>query len=84
MLVDVTDAKHIDHYRLQISFEDGKQGIVDLSDYPAKGGVFSQFKNLDFFRSFVVSKELGTIVWGDSVDIAPETLYEKCQQSSAG
>lgn len=78
MLVDVTDAKYIDNYRLEGAFEDGKWGIVDLSEYRPKRGVFSQFKNIDFFRSFVVNKDLGTIVWSDTVDIASERLYEKC------
>lgn len=83
MLVDVTDAKYIDSYRIEVAFEDGSRGIIDFSDYPARGGVFSQFQNIDFFRSFVVSKDLGTLVWGDDIDIAPETLYRKCQQHNA-
>ncbi len=79
MLIDITDAKYREDYRLEVVFEDGNRGIVDFSEYPAKGGVFSQFKNMEFFKSFVVSKDLGTIVWGDEIDIAPETLYKKCQ-----
>jgi hypothetical protein len=83
MLADVTEAKYIEGYMLEVAFEDGNRGIIDFSDYPSRGGVFSQFKNMDFFKSFVVSQDLGTIVWGNEIDIAPETLYEKCQQSSA-
>ena len=80
MLVDVTDAKHIEGYRLEIAFEDGIRGIIDFSEYTSKGGVFSQFKDMEFFKSFIVSEDLGTIVWGDKIDIAPETLYKMCQQ----
>ncbi|NCD42314.1 MAG: DUF2442 domain-containing protein [Bacteroidia bacterium] len=83
MLVDVTDAKYIEGYILEVAFEDGKRGIIDFSDYLFRGGVFAKFNNLDFFKSFTVSNDLGTIVWGDEIDIAPETLYEKCQQSAA-
>ncbi len=79
MLYDVIEAKYKDNYRLTVKFENGNQGIVDFSEYPSRGGVFSQFKDIEFFKSFVVSKDLGTIVWGDEIDIAPETLYQKCQ-----
>jgi hypothetical protein len=84
MLVDVADAKYIEGYRLEVSFEDGNRGIIDFSDYLFRGGVFEKFNNLDFFKSFTVSHDLGTIVWGDEIDIAPETLYKKCLQSAAG
>ena len=38
-------------------------------------GVFKQFRDLTFFREFRVNEELGTLTWGDEIDIAPETLY---------
>ena len=33
MYYDIKEAKHIDRYKLEITFADGKQGIVDLEDY---------------------------------------------------
>ena len=81
MLYDVTKVKYLEKYKLQIEFENGCKGIVDFSEYPNKGGVFTKFKDLDFFKNYSVSKELGTIVWGNEIDIAPETLYKKCKQS---
>jgi hypothetical protein len=38
-------------------------------------GVFKRFRDLTFFREFRVDAELGTLTWGDEIDIAPETLY---------
>ena len=38
-------------------------------------GVFKRFRDLAFFREFRVNEELGTLTWGDEIDIAPETLY---------
>lgn len=83
MLYDVIKADYIDGYKLKVLFEDGHCGTVDFSHYPEKGGVFSKFSELSFFRKFKVSKTLGTIVWNDEIDIAPETLYEKCEQFDA-
>jgi hypothetical protein len=40
-----------------------------------------KFQDLNFFTQFTVSKDLGTIVWGNEIDISPETLYEKCEQN---
>ncbi len=77
MLHDVISASHIDGYRINLTFDDGKSGIVDFSEYPAKGGVFRQFEDIDFFKDFSVSNDLGTLVWKNEIDVAPETLYIK-------
>ncbi len=78
MLYDVVDAKYVDAYKLKVVFEDNKQGIVDFSSYLNQDGVFRKFQDISFFKKFKVNKELGTIVWGDEIDIAPETIYERC------
>ena len=81
MIHDVVAASYEGGYRIELTFDDGKRGVVDFSDYPAKGGVFERFRDLDFFRTFTVSEELGTLVWGDEIDVAPETLYAEATGS---
>jgi len=71
----VVDAKYLDGHRVAISFQDGKNGVADLSEYKNRGGVFSNFSDIEYFKKFIV--DYGTVVWGDEVDIAPERLYEK-------
>ena len=75
-MLDVIEVKHLDGHRLEIAFENGERGIVDLKNYALKGGVFVQFSNLDFFRQVRVNKDLGTICWPGGADIAPETLHQ--------
>ena len=79
MLCDIVSAEYIKDYKLKVVFEDNKQGIVDFFVYTDKGGVFDKFRNIDYFKNFSVNSELGTIVWNGEIDIAPETIYEKCQ-----
>ncbi|MCL4874205.1 DUF2442 domain-containing protein [bacterium] len=77
MYFGVLKAEHIENYKLALSFEDGKTGIVDLSGYIEKGGVFSRFSDFDYFMRFYVDDEADTVCWPDGVDIAPETLYHE-------
>ncbi|MEW6738620.1 MAG: DUF2442 domain-containing protein [Nitrospirota bacterium] len=77
MYYDVLEARHIEGYKLELVFEDGKKGIVDLSGYPQKGGVFSRLADIEYFKQFFVNKEIGTLCWPDGLDIAPETLYHE-------
>ncbi len=75
MIHDVVSAAYQGSYRIEVTFDDGKRGIVDFTPYLKRGGVFKRFRDLTFFREFSVDEELGTLTWGDEIDIAPETLY---------
>ena len=75
MLHDVIKANYAGGYKIKLEFDDGKCGVVDFSKYLERGGVFKRFKDIDFFRSFSVNEDLGTLTWGDKVDVAPEILY---------
>jgi len=77
MVPDVISAKYIENYKIEVSFDDGKKGIVDFSKYLEKGGVFERFKNLEFSKKFAINEELGIITWQDELDVAPETLYSE-------
>lgn len=77
MSYDVISAEYIGEYKIKLTFENGKAGVVNFLPYTRKGGVFAKLKNLEYFKRFEVDRDLGTITWGQEVDIAPETLYSK-------
>jgi hypothetical protein len=77
MLYDVVSANYKGEYKIEIIFDDGKRGVVDFSKYLFKGGVFEQFRDIEFFRNFAVHDELGTLTWKNEVDVAPEKLYSE-------
>ncbi|MGA2298450.1 MAG: DUF2442 domain-containing protein [FCB group bacterium] len=74
---DIIDAKYIDSYKIHLFFEDKTNGIVDFEEYIGKGEVFTNFSNINYFKNFYINKDIGTICWGNNVDISPETLYSK-------
>lgn len=75
MIHDIVSAEYRGGYRIELTFDDGKRGTVDLARCLAKGGVFERFRDLEFFRDFRIDSESGVLAWDGGIDIAPETLY---------
>lgn len=73
-LVHVTTVEVVGDHRLRLRFEDGTEGEADLSSWPWRG-VFEPLADPDYFRRVKLDEELGTIVWPNGADIAPETLH---------
>ena len=77
MYCDAKEARYIEGYKVEIIFEDGNRGVVDLQEYVKKGSIFSRFSDMEYFKQFYINKELGALCWLDGLDIAPGTLYYK-------
>ena len=77
MIHDVVKAEHIEGYRIKLTFDDGREGVVDFSSYLEIGGVFERFRDPEFFKAFTINRELGVVSWDGEIEIAPETLYSK-------
>jgi hypothetical protein len=73
---DIINFKKLDGYRLELEFDNGRRGVVNLALYAARGGVFSRFADKNYFDAVALNRELGVLCWPDGVDIAPETIYE--------
>ena len=82
MIHDVVSASYNGEYKIEVTFDDGKRGVLDFSKYLGKGGVFDRFKDINFFKNFKVNQELGVLTWEDEIDIAPETLYAEATGGS--
>ncbi len=81
MIHDVVSASYQGEYKIEITFDDGKRGVVDFSKYLHKGGVFDRFKDIGFFRNFKINEELGVLTWNNEIDVAPETLYAEATRA---
>ena len=73
-IVHVTGVRCLGDHRLRLSFEDGSSGDVDFSQ-EEWSGVFAPLADPSYFAQVQLDDELGTIVWPNGVDIAPETLH---------
>jgi len=60
-------------YRLQLTFDDGMSGPVDLSGLVGKG-VFALWRDRRFFEQVRIGS-LGELAWGDQIDLCPDALY---------
>lgn len=69
----VTDVKVLEGYKLDLTFADGKRGLVDLSRLVGKG-VFALWKDYATFKNVQIGTS-GELVWGDQVDLCPDSLY---------
>lgn len=77
MYYDLVGFKHKGNYKLNLTFENGKGGVVDLKLFIAKGGVFSRLADDYYFHQAYINTELGVLSWPDGLDIAPEILYSE-------
>lgn len=76
---DVTKISYTREYSYHVTFDDGIQAEIDFAPYLNRGSVFKPLSDLNFFKQATIVG--GTIAWPNGLDIAPETLYEKCESS---
>jgi hypothetical protein len=79
----VRDAEQLGGHVLRLSFEDGTVGDVDLGYLIGRGPVFEPLSDPEYFSRVTVDRELGTIVWPNGADVAPETLYALAREHRA-
>ncbi|MDG5813453.1 DUF2442 domain-containing protein [Chitinispirillales bacterium ANBcel5] len=77
MTPDLKDAHYVKDYMINLTFENGKSGIVDFAKFIDRGEIFSRLKDVDYFKNFSVDPELFILKWPDGLDIAPEVLYSE-------
>lgn len=86
-IVHVTAAEPRGGHRLRLRFEDGVEGELNFATESWRG-VFAPLEDPAYFARVELDEELGTIVWPNGADIAPETLHgwvtEHVDQAQSG
>jgi len=78
--VYIKEAKHVKDYKVFVRFNTGRSGEVDLKNIIFKYDIAKPLRDLKNFSRFHLDS-WPTLVWDCGFDIAPETLYEKCEQT---
>jgi hypothetical protein len=76
----VVEASVIAPYKLKVVFRDGRRRTVDLTTL-LHGPVFEPLRDPNEFAKATVDAELGTVVWPNGADLAPEFLYEGAEHA---
>ena len=75
MLKDITHVTPLPNYGLQLTFEDGLEGTITLTDLLELEGVFAPLQDVAYFEQVGVDPELGTVCWPNGADLDADVLY---------
>ncbi len=80
----ITGVEHLGGYRLRLTFAGGEVAEVDLAERlnGKVGSVFEPLRDEAFFAQVAVDEELGTVVWPNGADLAPDVLYRQAMSAA--
>ena len=65
--------KPVSRFAIEVGFDDGVQGIVDLADIAGRG-VFSEWLKEGVFESVKITRS-GALEWPGELDLCPDSIY---------
>ncbi|PZN77736.1 MAG: hypothetical protein DM484_14020 [Candidatus Methylumidiphilus alinenensis] len=75
MLYEITDAKACPNHTVTLMWSDGTRGVVDFTPYLAKGGLFNNLKDPDYFiREMRMLRGGIGLTWPNEVDFSSDGL----------
>ena len=69
----LVEVKALSDYKVWLSYADGVEGEVDLSDLAGRG-VFELWDDYSAFENVRIG-EHGELTWGNDIDLCPNALY---------
>jgi hypothetical protein len=83
VLKDVVEVEAVGDHRLRLRFEDGVEGLIDVTAIVPFEGVFAPLRDPTVFAAVRVDAELGTVSWPDGADLGPDALHALVQGQPA-
>ena len=77
----IVDVETLDGYRLRLRFDDGAEGVVDMSHLVVYEP-FAPWRDEQFFHQQVRIDEWGSIRWSDDLDFCKTALYMQATGST--
>jgi hypothetical protein len=72
-MAKITKVKVLQGYHLELAFDDGVCGVVNLSELVGRGA-FALWGDRPVFEQVRIGS-FGELVWGDQIDLCPDSLY---------
>lgn len=81
----ITRAKPLKGFFVELTFSDGLVAALDLSTFitDESGTIFRPLSDPSYFRQVIADPELGTVVWPNGADLAPDVLHERALREVA-
>jgi hypothetical protein len=80
-MVAVTAVEPLADYTLRLTFDDGSEQVVDLTN-ELWGPMGEPLRDPTYFRQVRVDAELRTIVWPNGFDLDPDVLHGRRSQDA--
>jgi hypothetical protein len=74
------EVKALPDFRLRLRYDDGIEGVVDVSDLIGRG-VFAAWEEPGFFERAHVAPH-GAIAWSEEIELCPDALYLRLTEQS--
>ena len=76
----LTKIKPLPNYELEVEFNDGVHGFVEMVKLIAsdKAGVFTALKDIELFNKAYL--EYGVLTWPGEIDLAPDAMHDAIKQ----
>lgn len=71
----VTDISYFGDYKLKLKFENNEYKMVDLQPH-LEGKIFEPLRNISYFKTVTLNRDIDTVVWPNNADFSPDFLYE--------
>ncbi len=82
MIPRVIEVLPLTDYRIQVEFNDGMSGIVDIAAALGFKGIFSKLRDPEFFKRVRVGRSSRTVEWPGQLDLDPVVLYSRATSKS--
>jgi hypothetical protein len=77
MLKDIGQVRPLGDDRLNIRFEEGVEGEIDVEKITNFSEIFAPLKDENIFGQVQVNPDWGTIFWPNGADLDPDLLYSE-------
>ncbi len=79
----IVAARALRPFKVWLRYSDRSEGVVDLSELVARGGVFDALRDPELFGAVSVERGFGTIEWPGESDLDPDVHCARMHGTTA-